>query len=313
MNLTSDNSNADCSASSASSSSVVKLRKSISSKQMKEGDSSNQRMQPLNSQSRYTENFISNRNNYFEYQLDDGGQAKESRVGKSLWFRNYYDRNSSSSSIVRMILMIILGFLLTILVHIRSFQRSYNNRQRFWRIDENDENGSFIRSEKRISATEVIPIQILDRRTSLSRNTKQGYTYINLPNNDIGESASDVNVDAGLDNQHIGGLLNDDVYSRKMTNSYYAFDDDEVRAQDFESDHCRRPSFQRMHNPSCNSVHELDMNYDWNILVGVGYYRSAFQYWEDDYIDVIIKTIRFPNHDFDHWNFEFQRYIYICL
>ena len=86
-----------------------------------------------------------------------------------------------------------------------------------------------------------------------------------------------------------------------------AFDDDDVRSQGFQTQNCRRTSFHRMHNPFCNDIHGLDLAYEWNQFSGNGFYRLAFRYWEDDESSVIMKTIDFSRHDFDVWNYEFQR------
>lgn len=107
------------------------------------------------------------------------------------------------------------------------------------------------------------------------------------------------------------------AYSRKWFMPYYAFDDDEVRAEDLESSTCRRTDFHKDHYPTCNVVHEMDLSHDredrqQSELVGSGFYRSAFRYQDmvnDNGDDVILKTIRLDTQRFDHWNFEFQRYV----
>jgi hypothetical protein len=46
----------------------------------------------------------------------------------------------------------------------------------------------------------------------------------------------------------------------KNFDNYYAFDDDFVRSKPFGKDnHCRRVSWHRLYNPSCNTMHETEV------------------------------------------------------
>lgn len=240
-----------------------------------------------------------NEDNNSIYQKDDGGQEKYNRSFS--WMKLWIQYHSLLRIVIVLLLMTLMVF--CILYYFSTKKYDQRRRHRFQMIDNTND---FIGNERRIDSTVYVPIQIHMHRQKLN--------YVLAPNPQIGEIYDYSYKNNFIEEEDSIGINKNvsrdtEIYSKKMTNTYYAFDDDEVRGKEFESKNCRRTSFQRMHNPTCNSVHELEMGYEWNQLVGAGYYRSAFRFWEDDYNDIIIKTIRFPNHEFDHWNFEFQRFV----
>jgi len=68
-----------------------------------------------------------------------------------------------------------------------------------------------------------------------------------------------------------------DVDTHPNLESYYAFDDDEVRNEDYLPKKCRRVSWHKLYNPSCNQIHEIEVMNESNKFLGSGFYRDVFQ------------------------------------
>lgn len=124
--------------------------------------------------------------------------------------------------------------------------------------------------------------------------------------------------------------------------SYYAFDDDYLRAP-VKGYGCRRVSWHRLHRPNCNGFHEIDLlgtSYDdedgegaegnerrhRNRIVGKGHFRNVFRIYDvypssskpglSHYNPVVLKTNRMKSesstgkvkgHDVNHQILEFAR------
>jgi len=97
-----------------------------------------------------------------------------------------------------------------------------------------------------------------------------------------------------------------DVEKSKYVDSYYAFDDDDVRSHHFHNDNCKRTSWHKFYFPTCNNFHEMDMRHDDSKKVGSGYYRTVFTAKNPLGHDFALKMLKYK-HAFKYDFYEFIR------
>jgi len=72
-----------------------------------------------------------------------------------------------------------------------------------------------------------------------------------------------------------GDLGNDDLFA----DEYFAFDDDDVRAEQFRPQEmeCQRVSWHKLYNPSCNDIHDIRLIEGKNRFLDSGSYRNVYK------------------------------------
>jgi len=80
----------------------------------------------------------------------------------------------------------------------------------------------------------------------------------------------------------------------KYMDSYYAFDDDVVRARRLHGK-CRRTLWHKYYFPNCNQFHELDLAHDDSKKLGSGYYRTVWAVKDDQQQKFVLKGSKFKH------------------
>eukprot|EP00815_Leptocylindrus_aporus_P011123 CAMPEP_0116059472 /NCGR_PEP_ID=MMETSP0322-20121206/5811_1 /TAXON_ID=163516 /ORGANISM="Leptocylindrus danicus var. apora, Strain B651" /LENGTH=572 /DNA_ID=CAMNT_0003543849 /DNA_START=134 /DNA_END=1852 /DNA_ORIENTATION=- len=80
----------------------------------------------------------------------------------------------------------------------------------------------------------------------------------------------------------------------KYMDSYYAFDDDVVRARHLHGK-CRRTLWHKYYFPNCNQFHELDLAHDDSKKLGSGYYRTVWAVKDDQQQKFVLKGSKYKH------------------
>jgi len=155
--------------------------------------------------------------------------------------------------------------------------------------------------------------------------------FLHSPNPNYGDlKLNFLPTQAKEPNNFFGRILKDDpealvgnVYTTKdyedhwrNFDKYYAFDDDEVRNTPFQDsyDQCRRVSWHRLYNPTCNTIHEIelvplihDIGDNYNKFLGEGSYRAAFFVQGTSDNELVLKVQRYTDKNYAHDRYEFVR------
>ena len=241
----------------------------------------------------------------YYYRLDDGGEEKEKFV---------LQRRKQGVMFIKRFL---LGGMVLIIVSLsyRRLKMKVNNgneskprsdkghvTRRFWMMDD----PSNVKNPNRVDGNEFSPILIAVHVDTIRNRSFPSRRPSRLLYEEDNLEVEEYPWERQISHEEIHSY----GYSAKNEDPYYAFDDDKIRGQGFETSSCRRTAFHRMYNPVCNVMHEFDLTNENSSFAGRGYYRAAFKYNFHDMNDLdsfIFKTMQFQYHDFDVNNWEFQR------